>query len=551
MKEHAIIWCRISDLKQEDGFSLDAQERHGQEYCDTNKLIVDKVYRVVETGSKVEKRNKFNSMLKELRQTVRRSGTRVHLIVEKPDRLTRNFTNKEELEALVKAGKLVIHYYKDRRIVDHSCTPAEMFADDIIASASKYIAQNIARETKKGMMEKASQGWYPAHAPLGYKNMRSGEENKYKRKFSTIVVDEETKAAVLRIFELRGLHRYSFGAIRERIIEERLLPPKKLKTFHISTIEFIIKNPFYAGEFQWQGQTFKGKHELFVPPKLIELTQESIRNSSKHRPAGVFSNFLTCAHPGCGCGILYDPKTKKLATTGATVSYPYYHCSDGRHVHKRAGTKQININENKLWEEFSKPVSDISINERMADAISTALKKNHDKAVEAHKRSMQGYRQCIEAKELEEDRATSLLMEGTLDKEAYKRTIDKIRKEKREFENLLEQGQIAIAGAFYETSEKILELAKSAESLWKSVSAEERLKFLKSILSNQQLDGVSLRYTLKRPFAVLAEMKKKDEWCLGPESNRHDRVTESQDFKSCASTNFATEAFRNEDTVNH
>jgi hypothetical protein len=31
-------------------------------------------------------------------------------------------------------------------------------------------------------------------------------------------------------------------------------------------------------------------------------------------------------------------------------------------------------------------------------------------------------------------------------------------------------------------------------------------------------------------------------WCLGPDLNRHGPVKEPQDFKSCASTNFATEA---------
>lgn len=34
-----------------------------------------------------------------------------------------------------------------------------------------------------------------------------------------------------------------------------------------------------------------------------------------------------------------------------------------------------------------------------------------------------------------------------------------------------------------------------------------------------------------------------DIWCPGPELNRHGPVKVPQDFKSCASTNFATGAF--------
>lgn len=33
------------------------------------------------------------------------------------------------------------------------------------------------------------------------------------------------------------------------------------------------------------------------------------------------------------------------------------------------------------------------------------------------------------------------------------------------------------------------------------------------ILSNPVLDGLSVRYDLKKPFAVLAEMKHSEDWC--------------------------------------
>ncbi len=39
------------------------------------------------------------------------------------------------------------------------------------------------------------------------------------------------------------------------------------------------------------------------------------------------------------------------------------------------------------------------------------------------------------------------------------------------------------------------------------------------------------------------------EWCPGPDLNRHARVNEAQDFKSCASTNFATGALRKDKLI--
>jgi site-specific DNA recombinase len=173
----AIILCRISDVKQEDGFSLDAQERFGVEYCKRKQLEIRQIFRFVETGSKSNKREKFDGMLDYIRDYVGGAKDKtLHLVVEKPDRLTRNFTNREQLQFFVMTGKLVIHYYKDRKILDRNCSPADIFTDDMMTSVSKYIALNIAREAKKGMKEKAKSGWFPGHAPFGYVNIREGAD---------------------------------------------------------------------------------------------------------------------------------------------------------------------------------------------------------------------------------------------------------------------------------------------------------------------------------------------------------------------------------------
>ena len=44
--DKAILLCRISDQKQNDGYSLDAQERYGREYCEKQRFKVEKLVRV-------------------------------------------------------------------------------------------------------------------------------------------------------------------------------------------------------------------------------------------------------------------------------------------------------------------------------------------------------------------------------------------------------------------------------------------------------------------------------------------------------------------------
>jgi DNA invertase Pin-like site-specific DNA recombinase len=221
-RENAVVLSRISDQKQDDGYSLDAQERFGLEYCQKKGFNVVEKFRFIETGSKVGKRHKFDSMMDYIKDQIgRQKGSQVtHLIVEKPDRLTRNFTNREQLQLFVMTGKLEIHYYKDRRIVDKNCSPADVFTDDMMTSVSMYIALNIAREVKKGLLEKARNGWYPAHPPVGYKYTREGVVGKHGRKEARIIIDSEMKSIVYRIFELRAVGKKSYGAIGSIVREE-------------------------------------------------------------------------------------------------------------------------------------------------------------------------------------------------------------------------------------------------------------------------------------------------------------------------------------------
>ena len=70
--------------------------------------------------------------------------------------------------------------------------------------AKNYI-DNLSEEVKKGHLEKARQGQYPAKAPLGYRN---------DTKTGLVEVDVDTAQFVVRMFELGRTGQYSFKTIR-------------------------------------------------------------------------------------------------------------------------------------------------------------------------------------------------------------------------------------------------------------------------------------------------------------------------------------------------
>ena len=70
-----------------------------------------------------------------------------------------------------------------------------------------------------------------------------------------------------------------------------------------------------------------------------------------------------------------------------------------------------------------------------------------------------------------------------------------------------------------ETAQSILELAKDAKTLWVSRAPMERRMFLDKVLSNPVLNGANIEFTLRKPFAVLAEMAQNDNWRPQGDSN--------------------------------
>ncbi len=539
-KANAIILCRISDQKQDDGYSLDAQERVGIEYCTKKALNVLKIFRFIETGSKSGKRQKFDAMMEFIKAYIdnKKNIGPLSLVVEKPDRLTRNFTNREQIQFFVMLGRLEIHFYKDRRVMDQNCSPADIFTDDMMTSVSKYIALNIAREVKKGLGEKARNGWYPAHPPIGYKYTRDGSVGKHGRREARIIIDETTKPIIYRIFELRAVEKRSYEFIGNTIRQEFLnLGPSKYK-FNRSSIEKILLNRFYGGTFEWMGSVFQGKHEPFVPPTWIDIAQGRMRGKpNKAMPVGSLSHFLKCGVPECGCQVIYDPKKKINKTTGDEREYHYYHCTDGKGVHKALGLSQVNASENRLWEQLATAATAVSIPETVANNIVIQYDEHERESFEAAKLQHQEAASKLESLIKKQDQLYEDMTRDLIDEDDFRRLKAKLREEIQSLRLKLENNYESEKEKVRDRLKITLELAKDADINWNLSTPSDRVVFLKNVLSNFSLEGATLRYDLKNTYKILSQIKNKavsEKWCAKGDLNPH---AEAHAPQTCVSTN--------------
>lgn len=492
----ALAILRVSSHRQKDSTSHEVQEREIQSYAEREGLRVERIAKITESAKDSENRKQYSEAISWALGNDAR-----HVLFYMYDRESRNLTDNERNEKLVRAGLLTIHYVRDAKRIDHDSPDSDFFMRDIQAVTNKQFVRNLSAKVKDSFRAKAESGWFPMnHLWLGYKHKRNTDsDGRELKRGTTIVIDKKTAPIVLREFELKA-QGLSLAAIRKRIIEDGLVTVTQVKRYKENKIHERLRSKFYRGYFDFQGKEYKGKHEIFIPQDILQAVEETFGKRAANRSDGIFGGgWLTCTQ--CGCFISHEFKKNR---------YHYYHCSNGKREH--GSLRGFTLREESIWDQFSGALDAFSVTEEFAKAISQSLKDTHNKVVSHRRREIEDYRLALVTLETKEDELYSDLKAKVLSDESYRRQIDKVRSDRHNFTKLLEAESNALDGAYLETANSILELAKDAKSLWLSRSPKERRKFLEEILSNRSLDGVIVRYELKKPFAALAELKSKPEW---------------------------------------
>jgi len=304
----AVIYARVSSKEQErEGFSIPAQIKLLNDYALKNSLTVVKEFIDSETA-KHSGRTNFNAMLK----TLKKDKSINIILVEKTDRLYRNFKDY----VLLEEHKLEIHLVKEGTILSENSKSHEKFIHGIKVLMAKNFIDNLSEEVRKGLKQKAEQGIYPSKAPVGYKNVieKSGKR--------IIEVDQEKAHYIKRAFELYATGNYSLSKLAKLLHQEGFGSPSGL-TYYKSKMEYILKNPFYTGIFEYQGKRYENaSHEPLISSELYYLVQSKLKDPRKARSHTVkfpYTNLIKCGV--CGCYLTAELKKGK---------YVYYHCTGNK-----------------------------------------------------------------------------------------------------------------------------------------------------------------------------------------------------------------------------
>lgn len=506
----AIGILRKSSKRQEGNSSFDIQEKEIRAYCDSNGLELVDLQMMIESAKDSDNRKKYDKVIRDaMEQEI------LHHIYYMHDREARNLTDNEANEKRIRSGQIILHYARDKKVLDKDSSESDFFVRDINAAAAKQFSRNLSVKVRDAMKQKAEEGWFPSNnVPLGYIHRRMRDENGREIKGRTKIEIDPNAAnvrLVQREFELRA-QGMGYEEIRRTVLAEGLLHGSKVKNYYMAAIERRLKNKFYRGCFDWDGVEYQGKHSIIIPSEALDAVQanKTVRGWKK-RQRGVFAGgWVRCGDPSCGCALVYDGKKKKLISTGKEVQYDYYRCTNSKKVHTNRRGKDIS--EAEIFEQFKPAIRSFSIDERLAEQIKAAMDEITDKHRQSNQQKFNDYGRVLEILDKEQDEAYADLKKGVIEDDQYQRIMAKVKESRRYYTGLIAKCSDTIIDSHSRTIKKIIELSTNAESLWNSRSAVEKVEFLKRVVSNPVLDGPTIRYDLQKPFAVLAKMSGNENW---------------------------------------
>ncbi len=488
----AVTYVRVSSREQqEQGNSPAAQKRLLWEFARNNSYNVVKDFDAAESA-KGSGRKIFNEMLDYIRKHEIK-----YLIVEKTDRLTRNFSDYSLIEDLINDHGLTIHCVKEGVALHKGSRSNDKFVFGIRTLMAKNFIDNLKEEVAKGVKEKLRLGEYPAKAPLGYLNAKDPITKK-----SLIVIDKKNEPLIQTIFNIYATGQHSLKSIIKYVEDLKLTKDLPIGRVNInkSVVAKLLQNPFYVGKFRWEKVLYDGKHEPIVDLKTWEAVQDVLSGKNVNRckrhniKPFVYKGVFSCGE--CKRTITAEIKKQK---------YVYYRCTKFETVCSQKSVREEIINV-----EVQKLLDSIRLSENGHAYVVAGLKQSleekratHDKDYEMIVREHSMLKNRLD--KMYEDKLDGRVTDDFYDSKyaEYKIRLDDLE-ERIALHNRADLG-------YYEFGRKILELSKNAGKLFEKANPNEKRELLHFLLSNSILKEGKPEFTLKQPFFQIAKHSSIDE----------------------------------------
>lgn len=416
----AILYCRISSVAQaKKGDGLASQETRCREYAAYKGYdVVKTVFDRAQSGGLLDRPG-----IKELLQFLKREKHAEQYVVVFDDisRLARDIRIHLDLrDAIFATGARI-----DCPSVEFRQDSDGLYVEGMQALGAEYFRRKNAEQTKHRMRARAMNGYWPFHAPPGYKFKKvAGHGN--------LLVRDEPMASIIQ----EGLEGFASGRIEtqgelKRFLESRpdFMAGRKNRELRYEDVIRFLTRPHYAGYIEkpeWGVSLRKGHHKGLIALEQYDLIQTRIRDAAK-APArkDINTDFPLRGFVVCGdCG---KPLTACWSKSKTGKKHPYYLC-----FNKTCDSHRKSIPRDRLEADFETLLKHLTPSERTFQIARAMFKQAWDMRLAQAKQATTALKSEI----VKRDRQIEQLLDRIVDAtstasiSAYERRVAKLERDK-------------------------------------------------------------------------------------------------------------------------
>ncbi|PIU44031.1 MAG: hypothetical protein COS96_01095, partial [Candidatus Nealsonbacteria bacterium CG07_land_8_20_14_0_80_39_13] len=273
------------------------------------------------------------------------------------------------------------------------------------------------------------------------------------------------------------------------------------KPLHLSTIQGILKNPFYYGMFLYRGELHQGSHKPMISKKLFDKIQEALISNGKPRkkrgPKNFqFLNFAVCGE--CGYSITAERHIKKSG-----LRFVYYRCT---HKSKTQNCSQTRfLREENLAEQIKETCQKVSLPDDWRDKFLAKLEAESAEARHSSDLFAQNLKTELEKVKTKINRLMDAYLEGDLELPEFQMKKNDLMNEKKTLEEKLSDFERK-GNHWLELVRNWIIEANQAKNFVLEGNFSEMQNFLKKIGSNRRIFDQRLFVDFKKPFDLLAKL---------------------------------------------
>lgn len=256
----AILLARVSTDEQDTEAQLYKLKAYVEKNPDLH-YTEDDIFDFYESAYKSQ-RDKFTAVI----QHIESQEEKVALVVDKVDRLMRNFLHIGPINKLVDNDKLVLHFSSENLVIDKNSYATEKFKFNLGALLAQYYSDAISDNVKRKIDLKVKSGEILTKAPFGYKNITIDADKGIK----TVKVVPIEAIVVAKLYELYATQTFSMSQLSAKILEDYNIKLGK------SMIGRILGDKFYIGIATYKKKNLEYPHiyETIVSEHLFNQVQD-------------------------------------------------------------------------------------------------------------------------------------------------------------------------------------------------------------------------------------------------------------------------------------